>query len=45
MAFANQAAEAIENARLFESVRQTLAEVTELKILWITSLPQSPVVR
>jgi len=32
-AFANQAAVAIENARLFESVRQTLAEVTELKIL------------
>jgi PAS domain S-box-containing protein len=33
MAFANQAAVAIENARLFESVRQTLAEVTELKNL------------
>lgn len=32
-AFANQAAVAIENARLFESVRQTLAEVTELKNL------------
>ncbi len=32
-AFANQAATAIENARLFESVRQTLAEVTELKNL------------
>jgi PAS domain S-box-containing protein len=32
-AFANQAAVAIENARLFESVRQTLAEVTELKTL------------
>ncbi len=31
--FANQAAIAIENARLFESVRQTLAEVTELKNL------------
>jgi PAS domain S-box-containing protein len=31
--FANQAAVAIENARLFESVRQTLAEVTELKSL------------
>jgi PAS domain S-box-containing protein len=29
--FANQAAVAIENARLFESVRRTLAEVTELK--------------
>lgn len=33
MAFGNQAAIAIENARLFESVRQTLAEVTELKNL------------
>ncbi len=32
-AFANQAAVAIENARLFESVRRTLAEVTELKSL------------
>jgi PAS domain S-box-containing protein len=32
-AFANQAAVAIENARLFESIRQTLAEVTELKNL------------
>ena len=32
-AFADQAAVAIENARLFESVRQTLAEVTELKNL------------
>jgi PAS domain S-box-containing protein len=32
-AFANQAAVAIENARLFESVSQTLAEVTELKNL------------
>lgn len=32
-AFANQAAVAIENARLFESVQQTLAEVTELKNL------------
>jgi PAS domain S-box-containing protein len=32
-AFANQAAVAIENARLFESVRYTLAEVTELKNL------------
>jgi adenylate cyclase len=32
-AFANQAAVAIENARLFESVRKTLAEVTELKNL------------
>ena len=31
--FANQAAVAIENARLFASVRQTLAEVTELKNL------------
>ncbi len=30
---ANQAAIAIENARLFESVRNTLAEVTELKNL------------
>jgi PAS domain S-box-containing protein len=32
-AFANQAAVAIENARLFESVRSSLAEVTELKNL------------
>ena len=32
-AFANQAAVAIENARLFESVQQTLSEVTELKNL------------
>lgn len=32
-AFANQAAVAIENARLFNSVRQTLNEVTELKNL------------
>jgi PAS domain S-box-containing protein len=32
-AFANQAAITIENARLFESVRRTLAEVTELKNL------------
>jgi PAS domain S-box-containing protein len=32
-AFANQAAVAIENARLFESVRRTLAEVSELKTL------------
>lgn len=32
-AFANHAAVAIENARLFESVRHTLAEVTELKNL------------
>ena len=31
--FANQAATAIENARLFSSVRKTLAEVTELKNL------------
>lgn len=31
--FANQAAVAIENARLFASVRRTLAEVTELKNL------------
>lgn len=31
--FANQAAIAIENARLFESVRKTLEEVTELKNL------------
>lgn len=33
MAFANHAAVAIENARLFESVRRTLEEVTELKNL------------
>lgn len=32
-AFANQAAVAIENARLFSSLRHTLAEVTELKNL------------
>jgi adenylate cyclase len=32
-AFANQAAVAIENARLFSSLRQTLEEVTELKNL------------
>ena len=32
-AFANQAAVAIENARLFTSLRKTLAEVTELKNL------------
>jgi adenylate cyclase len=32
-AFANQAAVAIENARLFESVKRTLDEVTELKNL------------
>ena len=32
-AFANQAAVAIENARLFESVNKTLTEVTELKNL------------
>jgi adenylate cyclase len=32
-AFANQAAVAIENARLFDSVRRTLGEVTELKNL------------
>ncbi len=32
-AFANQAAVAIENARLFESVRRTLDEVTRLKNL------------
>ena len=32
-AFGDQAAVAIENARLFESVRRTLAEVTELKNL------------
>jgi adenylate cyclase len=31
--FANQAAVALENARLFASVRRTLAEVTELKNL------------
>jgi PAS domain S-box-containing protein len=30
-AFANQAAVAIDNAQLFESVQETLAEVTELK--------------
>ncbi len=33
VAFANQAAVAIENARLFTSLRQTLAEVTGLKNL------------
>lgn len=33
MAFSDQAAVAIENARLFDSVRRTLAEVTELKNL------------
>ena len=33
MAFANQAAVALENARLFESVKDTLEEVTELKNL------------
>lgn len=33
MAFSNQAAIAIENARLFESVKRTLDEVTELKSL------------
>jgi adenylate cyclase len=33
MAFSDQAAAAIENARLFDSVRRTLAEVTELKNL------------
>jgi PAS domain S-box-containing protein len=33
MAFADQAAAAIENARLYISVRKTLAEVTELKNL------------
>jgi PAS domain S-box-containing protein len=32
-AFANQAAVAIENARLFSSLKQTLAEVTQLKNL------------
>ncbi len=32
-AFANQAAVAIDNARLFSSLRQTLAEVTQLKNL------------
>ncbi len=32
-AFADQAAVAIENARLFDSVRRTLAEVTKLKSL------------
>lgn len=31
--FSNQAAVALDNARLFESVRRTLAEVTELKNL------------
>ena len=33
LAFANQAAVAIENARLFSSLKRTLAEVTELKNL------------
>ena len=33
IAFANQAAVAIENARLFSSLKQTLEEVTELKNL------------
>src|SRR6202142_34009 len=33
VAFSNQAGVAIENARLFSSLRQTLAEVTELKNL------------
>ena len=33
VAFANQAAVAIENARLFDFVLQSLAEVTELKNL------------
>jgi len=33
VAFSNQAAVAIENARLFSSLRQTLAEVTQLKNL------------
>ncbi|HQV93790.1 MAG TPA: adenylate/guanylate cyclase domain-containing protein [Anaerolineales bacterium] len=33
IAFANQAAVAIENARLFSSLKRTLAEVTELKNL------------
>jgi len=33
VAFSNQAAVAIENARLFSSLKQTLAEVTELKNL------------
>lgn len=33
VAFANQAAVAIDNARLFSSLRRTLAEVTELKNL------------
>jgi adenylate cyclase len=33
LAFANQAAVALENARLFASVRRTLVEVTELKNL------------
>jgi len=33
VAFANQAAVAIENARLFSSLKQTLEEVTELKNL------------
>jgi PAS domain S-box-containing protein len=33
VAFSHQAAEAIENARLFESIKHTLGEVTELKNL------------
>lgn len=33
MAFANQAAVAIENARLYQSVQDTLAEMTEIKEL------------
>lgn len=33
VAFSNQAAVALENARLFDSVRRTLAQVTELKNL------------
>jgi PAS domain S-box-containing protein len=42
VAFANQAAVAIENARLFESIQRTLLEVTELKNLMgniLTSIP------
>ncbi|WP_322506824.1 GAF domain-containing protein [Anaerolinea sp.] len=40
--FANQAAVAIENARLFASVRQTLKQVTELKTLMDNVLASIP---